>query len=76
MFNMLRYCPYFSGDSHIVMVTIPAWNNMEMEMVVDSSPCNPAKIEAYVKAVRLQVGLEYSAAVLEHGHERKVLITL
>ena len=76
MFNMLRYCPYIGCDSHIIMVTIPAWNNMEMQMVIDSSPRNLAKIEAYVKAVRVHVDVEYSAAVLEHGHERKVLITL
>ena len=76
MFNMLRYCPYLGCDGHVVMVTIPAWNNMKMQMIVDSGPCNPAKIETYVKAVRVQVGIEYSAAVLEHGHERKVFITM
>jgi len=40
--DMLRDGPDVTGDGHEVMISLPAWNNMKVEMITNTCPGNRA----------------------------------
>ncbi len=67
--NMLGDTANFGGDGHEIMILLPAWHHMKMEMIRLSCPGRRSEIKAAVKAVGPQMAAENDNRLFEHGHE-------
>jgi len=56
--NMLRYGSDFRQNRHEIVIIIPAWHNVDVQMIIDSCSCNRAQVEADVKAIWLKYSFQ------------------
>ena len=73
VFDMLGDGSYFSGDGHEIMVPLPTWDDVKMQMVGNAGTGGCAEIKANIDAVGLEMAAKHGAAAGEHRHEPIVL---
>lgn len=71
---MLRDASNISEDGHEIRIPFPAWDNMEMKVLVDSSTGGGTEIKANVESVGVHQSLEYGSGFFQPPHEVKHFI--
>lgn len=75
VFDVLRNGPDFCADGHEIMVVLPAWHEMEMQMVGNAGASRRTEIKADIDAVGLEMAAKHCAAGGEHRHDPVVLLS-
>lgn len=60
--------------SYEIMVSIPSWYNVEMEMIGNASACSFPKITTNIKTIRRQMVLEYLSRLLDQKHQTTIFL--
>ena len=66
---MFRDGPDVRYYSYKIMIAIPSWYDVKMEMIGNSSACSFTKITAYIKTIRREMFFEYYSGLLDQKHQ-------
>jgi hypothetical protein len=71
---MLRNGSDFGDDCNKIMIAIPAWNDMIVEVVCNTSSCNGTKVATDVKTIGRQMLFQYDYGLLDEKHNAPIFL--